>query len=227
METMNETIFGSSILGKAGNDLASPVCRIFNGNFGNGGRIYGQGASWQSLPSQDRLGITIDGEPVVELDFATLHPAMLYADVGAPLPVDCYDLGPWPRSLVKVGLLIALNAKQRNEARLALAHDPELNAHCSGGDQAKIALADLILSALEKRHQPIAQSFFSSASLRLMRRDSDMAMRVIAALNSAGIVALAVHDSFLVPASKRDILEGVMLRVAHEAGLTEIRIRQV
>ena len=65
-----------------------------------------------------RKRIMIGGEPVVEIDFKTLHPAILYAQADARLPADAYAVDGWPRALVKVALLVLINARNRASARL-------------------------------------------------------------------------------------------------------------
>lgn len=102
--------------------IAAPVVRIYNEDFGRNGRFYAMGDSWQNLKRAARLDLQIAGERVVELDFKTLHPAMLYADAGAAIPDDCYDIPPWERDLAKVGLLTIINAPTEARARGSLAH---------------------------------------------------------------------------------------------------------
>jgi hypothetical protein len=54
--------------------------RLFNRNMDLGGRFYGH---YQNIPSVDRKRIRIDGEPTVELDYKSLHIAVLYALEGS------------------------------------------------------------------------------------------------------------------------------------------------
>jgi hypothetical protein len=62
--------------------------------------------------------------------------------------------------------------------------------------------ASRILRAVEGRHDRIASAFYSGAGIRLQRVDSDLMMRVEDTLISEGIVALPIHDSFIVQAGK-------------------------
>ena len=34
----------------------------------------------------------IDGEPMLELDYKSIHPSLLYAEKGLTVPSDCYDI---------------------------------------------------------------------------------------------------------------------------------------
>ncbi|HCS18031.1 MAG TPA: hypothetical protein DIW45_09945, partial [Erythrobacter sp.] len=87
---INEGLISVDARQAAGPCLAAPVSRIFNLDLHRGGRFYTHGASWQNIKRELRKSVQINGEPVVELDYSTLHPALLYAEAGAPLPGDCY-----------------------------------------------------------------------------------------------------------------------------------------
>jgi hypothetical protein len=61
--------------------------RLFNLNMDLGGRFYGH---YQQIPSAERKRILIDGERTVELDYKSLHIALLYSLEGLPLTSDPY-----------------------------------------------------------------------------------------------------------------------------------------
>lgn len=223
VNAINEALAATNVRGANDNNLSATVVRIFNRDLRRGGRICAQGASWQNERSALRRRIQIDGEQVVELDFCTLHPAILYAEAGAPLPADCYTVEGWPRALVKVAFLILINSRNIHQARLALAHDKEMQFWATDQQDA-LRQASRLIADLKRTHKPIAKAFHSDAGARLMRIDSDIARDVMMDLLRQGIVALPVHDSFLVPVGKRDQLETAMLEAAHRAGLKEIRV---
>lgn len=75
--SFNEAVSGAEIMGGDGVNLSCYMARIFNIDWKRGGRFYGMGTSWQNIKAEARQHIMIDGEPVVELDFKTLHPAIL------------------------------------------------------------------------------------------------------------------------------------------------------
>jgi hypothetical protein len=222
---INEAICAARVEAEGGALLAAPVVRIFNRDLMRGGRFYGVGASWQNIPRETRQRIAIDGEAVVELDYSALHPAMLYSEAGAPLPTDCYAVGHWPRPLVKRALLTLINAATIQAARLSIAHADEIIVVAEPGSQQAMAEAQRLIGDIKRHHRPIAGAFHSDAGARLMRRDSDLAEQVMLALLRRGIVALPLHDSFLVPASKRDDLEAAMMAEAHAIGLHQIRVK--
>ncbi len=60
---------------------------IFRPNFARGGRLYSRGAfGYQALSKKQRRRITVDGEPVAELDFSGYQPRLLYHRMGMDFP---------------------------------------------------------------------------------------------------------------------------------------------
>lgn len=213
----NEAISWAEIVTMDGMNLACPMARIYNQSMDRGGRYYGMGTSWQNIKSEARKALTIDGEPVVELDFKTLHPAILYAEAGVPMPADCYAIGNWPRDLVKVAMLTLINAPTISKARFSIAHSDRMAQLAEPGSQEAMQRASDLIDAIKRKHAPISGAFHSDAGARLMRIDSDIAEAVMCNLIARkGIVTLPVHDSFLVPASKRDELEEAMAQAAFD-----------
>jgi hypothetical protein len=175
--------------------------RIFNrGRFSLGGRLYG--VFWQNMPKRVRPDLTLDGERTHESDYAQLHPRLLYAEAGAVLEGDAYDLDGWERKLVKRAFNIAVNAETEAAAVRAIAQK-------IGGEGA-YAKARELLEAIKARHRPIAGCFGSGAGLRLQRRDADLAERVVLRLLDRGIVTLPIHDSFVVQARHAPVRDEIM-----------------
>jgi hypothetical protein len=220
LEQLNEAIRRTDI----SDNVASPLVRIFNRDFRRGGRFYAQGGGWQSMKKEARKQIAIAGESVVEIDYKTLHPAILYAKARAPLPKDCYAIDGWPRPLVKIALLVLINAKNRASARLAIAHHDTMAAHAVPGSQEAIAAAARLIDNVKRVHRPIAWAFHADKGAELMHIDSHLAETVMHLMLRQGVVVLPVHDSFLVPASKAELLEEAMLKAAHEAGFMALQI---
>lgn len=221
----NEAVASAEIIGLDGMNMACPMARIYNQSLDRGGRFYGMGTSWQNIKSETRKALTIGGEPVVELDFKTLHPAILYAEAGVAMPADSYDLPGWPRNLVKVAMLTIINAPTINKARFSIAHSDRMTHMAEPGSQQAMQLASGLIEAIKRKHAPIAGAFHSDAGARLMRIDSDIAEAVMGALIARkGIVTLPIHDSFLVPASKRDELEEAMAQAAFDICKLEAQI---
>lgn len=203
--------------------IPDAMVRIFNVSFDRGGRFYALGGSWQSMSKDLRNQITINGEPVVEIDYKTLHPAIIYAQAGAPLPDDCYAIGDWHRPLVKIAFLILINAKGEHQARAAIARHDQMAAIAPPGSKQAYAVATELMAAIKSKHKGICNAFHSDKGAELMRLDSDLAETVMHAMLLAGIVVLPVHDSFLVQESQASFLEETMLRVAYQAGYESLK----
>lgn len=221
LQKFNEAIMGGGI----NPTVTAPLARIFNGDMARGGRFYAMGASWQNMKSEARKTLTIDGEPVAELDYKNMHPAILYAEVGAAMPAaDCYQIEGWPRQLVKVATLTLINAKTIHAARHSIAHNDMMSQWGAPGGQNALQAADRLIKAIKRLHKPIAHAFHSDAGARLMGIDADIAEAVMTIMLSKGVVVLPVHDSFLVQASKVDELEAAMMEAAHKAGLYALQV---
>ena len=205
--------------------LASPLARIFNGNFRQGGRFYAAGRSFQNTRKGNRQHLLIDGERVVELDFSAFHPSLLYAEIGAVPPTDCYDIDGWPRDLVKLAVLVVINAANCVEAVGAIAASEEMQDFVTVGTGARAEAARLIRD-LKHRHKAIAHLFHTGAGLRLMRTDSDLAEAIMKEMIlDRGVVILPVHDSFVSPASKQPDLEAAMEAAPGRLGLPKLRFK--
>lgn len=222
IERFNEAITGAGL----DPTIAAPLARIFNKDMTRGGRFYAMGASWQNVKSEARKSLTIGGEPVVELDYCTLHPAILYAEIGAHMPNDCYELTGWPRKLVKVAMLTLINAPTIHKARHSIAHNDLMADRAEPGSQEALREADQLIKDIKRLHKPIAKSFHSDAGARLMSIDATLAETVMNIMLAQGIVVLPVHDSFLVPASKADQLEDAMLQAAHKLGFYALQVSE-
>jgi hypothetical protein len=181
------------------------MLRVFNrGSTDNGGRYYA--CFWQNIPKGDRRLLGINGDPTVEVDFKAMHIAMLYQEAGKPMYGDPYDLEGWPRDQAKLALLIVINAPSTTKAVQALA---DALRKRDIGDPFRTAQA--LVRAVKARHPDIAHAFASDAGIRLMRRDSDIAERVmLEALHATGVVPLCIHDGFVVPSHHEGTLREAM-----------------
>jgi hypothetical protein len=163
--------------------------RVFNGSWKRGGRLYGP--FWQSLPESTRLKITMDGAALDEPDFQHIHPRLLYALHGTTLVDDAYSVRRFEaeRRIIKIAWQIIMNTVSRGSAVRALVFNEGRTS----------AEAKEILAAVEERHDSIRSSFYSGVGAHLQSIDSALMMDVELAALDDGIVALPIHDSFLVP----------------------------
>jgi hypothetical protein len=209
------------------------MSRIFNGDFRRGGRCYCRGISFQNIWAKRRLDLQllIDGvlHPVVEIDYANLHAVMAYTKAGLPIPPgDQYEIDGFDRLVVKRAFNVMLNATKRHKAVAALVEDlhhkdDELWEHSGLATRLRsecYPFAKKVVAAIEEKHRPIAESFGSDCGAGFMRRDSDMAVRVMLRMIAiTGRCPLPVHDSFLVADIDQEALTFVMQEVASEEGL--------
>jgi hypothetical protein len=188
----------------------SDLHRVFNrGCFNLGGRLYG--GWWQNIPKEFRADITINGSPTIELDFPRLHPTLLYGEAGQQLHGDPYEIFGWDRTRVKIAFNTLVNADTRSAAVKSIARDI--------GGVGAYGKADHLVRQIEAKHQSIAPAFGTGAGLRLMRRDSDMTEHIMRRLLRQGVIALPIHDSFIVShttKNKGELMEA-MAAALHKA----------
>ena len=208
------------------------VRRIFNGSFDRGGRFYCHGDSFQNMPADQRgeIEMFVDGaaQPVVEIDYASIHITMAYEEAGARPPAgDKYTIAGFSRRLVKVAVNILFNARTRNSGILAVTEElrgnPDLrtdNGAAARDRRTCRTLAERVVQAVEHKHRRISNHFGSDCGARFQRRDSDMAMQImLRTTERTGRCPLPLHDSFLVAETDADTLARTMREVADEHGL--------
>jgi hypothetical protein len=234
IEALNEAL-GQLDLYRQGKSFPIPLMRrVFNGTLERGGRCYCcHGKSFQNIRAKERLDllIAIHGvlHPVVEIDYANLHAVMAYTQAGLSTPPgDQYVIDGIDRGVVKRAFNILLNAGSRGDAVSALVEDlhrkdDELWLHSGLPTQYRREchpFAEKVVSAIEKKHHRIAGYFGSDSGAAFMRRDSDMAVRVMTlVLAETGRCPLPIHDSFLVADLDQEVLASVMHQIASEEGL--------
>ena len=203
-------------------DLTNRVLRrVFGMNsFDCGGRFYG--GWWQGIPSDYRKYIEIGGAVTREMDYSSIQPRIMYAEVGVHPPDDAYQLDSWPQNVrpyakKAFNQLVNSDVSSRNENQWhRFAPDIVLPAtEGATGDLTEHQLAALrrdqfeaefgrpysdLLRDILRKHEPIEQYFFSGAWGRLQRIDSDIAEAVMIRLLNAEvpITVLPIHDSFIV-----------------------------
>jgi len=205
------------------------LSRIFNTRVGIrkgwilGGRLYG--GFWQNIPKKFRPLLTIDGEDTVELDYKAFHPNLLYLEKtkklyshanGDPYVIEGFEGNEAMRKLMKIVLLILVNAKTEKSAMGAIKKECEDNYR-----EDTEGLADLfqlykkhkpktLLAFAKKQHQDIAEYFCSDKGIHLQFKDSNLSVKILLRLAAEGILALPVHDSFIVQKKHEDRLRLAM-----------------
>jgi hypothetical protein len=179
------------------------VRRIFSrGSWEMHGRFYG--GWWQQIGSELRRHIFINGNPTVEVDFKSMHVALLNAQLGVEVVDDPYkvdaDLFPeldmemlrdWNKKLV----LTALNAKDRRSTYSAFRRDAK-----TGSPEKRLKNTQLtrLLDAFIVKNPHLEDYLCSDQGITLMNKDSLIAADIMNTLTDKGIPVLTVHDSFIV-----------------------------
>lgn len=199
---------------------------IFNNqSWDAGGRLYASlttfGLDYQTVPSDMRRTITIDGNRSVELDYSAMHIRILYAQKGETLGrTDPYVCGSSKlRPLVKKALMILLNASSRDvvvykleEWRKELYSSNHLTQHEHQAKEAFQNCSDVneLLDAIERKHAKISDEFYTGVGVCLQNIDSQIALAVVMNFARRGIPVLPVHDSFIIAEERKDELREVM-----------------
>ena len=195
------------------------IYRVFNNSsIELGGRHYG--GWWQTVPSEWRHRIVIDGEKTVEVDYGQQHFRMLYQFEGSPMAITSSDLyqvdgmDPKHRDDNKDVYAALLNAKSRNQmARLICEKQRKGRSYLDGFPDG-IKNATALLKTLEAQHPEIEKYFYSGIGLSLQNVDSKIMHQVIMRLLlQHDCVALPIHDSVIVKSMYKDLLKDVMEEV--------------
>lgn len=204
----------------AGDTTAKVLRRIFSRTWDQGGRIYG--GWWMHVPKGERQHILIDGEPVVEWDYASLHPALLFARTSTPLDFDPYTLPGIDSPNVR------LLGKRTFQRLINRTDDKPMRAANGDGDLLPPRMSfKEYLNLFRQRLAPIAEWIGTGEGLRLQRKDSDLAIQVLGRMVDASIVALPIHDSFLVQERHSDTLREAMEESYKNTYLSKPIVRKV
>ncbi|GGD87406.1 hypothetical protein GCM10011390_02660 [Aureimonas endophytica] len=207
--------------------LSGVLRRIFNRHMNRGGRFYAIGLVWQRMPPEERATITLNGEATGELDYKNLHVRLLYRDACYRVPPgDLYELPGWPRDVVKVAFLVLLNAEDAEQAAFSIARKKAMGLMAELGSAEAMTLARKLIVDIKAAHKPIASAFHSDCGGYLMRKDSDIAERVMRAMLKLGETVLPLHDGFIVRLAALELLREVMEKVAFDVGLHGIPIER-
>lgn len=182
------------------------VTRIFSqGSFNKGGRYYSQ---IQNLRSETRPYIYLNGEPTIEIDYSSFHPALLYATIDKPIPDgDAYVIEGFSRDEVKTAFNVMLN----RTGKVSSAYESVMEYVCDDEDRAK-----RLVTAILMKHHEIRDSFNTGAGLELQRKDSDIVTKLLTYFVDNNIPIITVHDSAIVPVRHVQALKMLMAEVYFE-----------
>ncbi|MDA8676435.1 hypothetical protein N9M53_07100 [Alphaproteobacteria bacterium] len=204
--------------------------RIFSRNsLTKHGRFYG--GWWQSIPSDYRYLIRIDGKLTVELDYSGISLRILYGLAEEPYQgnADIYDLSD--NSSVGIKWKFAKDSHQRKLVKKyinALLNDEDGTFSLTHGEHKQLGFnSKQIKERFLKVHSPIAHLVDAKIGLQTQFYDSQIAMEIMKHFLSFDEVVLPIHDGFIVPAGCVYLLEDEMknifkrkfgdkIRVSHE-----------
>lgn len=210
METINDAINGSAITLNGQRQLPVHMGRQFllpskdtAPRFDGHGRLYW--GWWINMERPERRGITIDGHPVVELDYSGMFARLAYAEMGvAPPEGDLYEGFDMSREAGKTAIS-ALLCRVGPMVRLP----PDLKAELGEGWS-----GSRVTAAVQSRYQAIAPLFGEGIWPRLMFTESRIMVSVLLELIRRGIVALPIHDGLLVGEPHAEVCAQVMREAA-------------
>jgi len=186
------------------------VRRVFyRGSWELGGRFHG--GFWQQIKGEPRSNILINDQRTVEIDYSGLHVSLAYAFEGLRPPKDPYVLpdtlenytSEEQRKVVKSLVLMAINAKSRSAAFSAFRSDQDT------GTKQK-TLINTVLSGLLnlflEAHPVLEKYICHDHGVKFMKLDGEITAYIINRFTAKGIPMLSVHDSYIVPYDKDQLL---------------------
>lgn len=196
--------------------LRCVIKRVFNnGSFRQGGRFYD--AEYQFLSEEERSWITIDDEPVVEIDYKTFHSRILYHKEGIDIKGDLYQMAHPEKELrpaIKKLMNIMINTKSDFRAVKAFEDDlmeDEKDAEIKTSMLRHKVDAWSLVRMIRKAHKPIEKYFDAGIGIKVQYKDSELARRILTYFMKKKIPCLIVHDSFLVQEKYKDELYTIMM----------------
>ena len=174
------------------------------GRFDRGGRLFG--GFWETLPKDVRLlGIRIEGETVIGLDYSQVNPLLAYYVAEAQPPADdAYTLPGLEKN--RDGVKKIFNAMLFNHP---LTKFPK-GAKTLFPKRTKCLDVTEAILRLHPKLKGVLASFEIGHQLQFL--ESEIMMRVLDECRKRSIVALPVFDSVVVKSSTENIVRKVMRR---------------
>jgi hypothetical protein len=190
--------------------------RVFNDrSWKAGGRLYSPGEhNYQQMPEAERLKMTINGEPVAEIDVTASQLTIYHAMVGEPLEgsSDPYARAGIERQIAKQWMLASFgNGKPatRWPSKMIEEYKKETGKDLSKVMKAKDVASKMLpafpaLKKLEEHSQLWAQ---------LQYREAEAIVgTMLVLMRQHGVPSLSMHDGIIVPRSQADLAKGVLTR---------------
>lgn len=166
-----------------------------------GGRLYSEGRdNYQQLPEARRGSMTLNGEPVVEIDIKASFLTILHGLAGAPFEMgdDAYAFAHQSRNIAKAWLTASLGSGKHISRWPKPTREAYLEEH--GVPMGSVHSAASVGSSMIRRF-PLLSSLPSLGLswAELMYVEAEAIIASMEDLQSQGVPALPVHDSLIVP----------------------------
>lgn len=216
---LNTLIDICTIRDGSGAVLSNFYCRVFNTDFSHGGRFYRADVlRIENKNSKGRLDITINGNPIVEVDFGNLHFRIAAAREGIDLskvPSDVYsgileedERSASNRKIVKLAVNIMFNSLTKDKARGAI--EQEIRKYKD--EEYTLGKASSVMALVECAYPEFKDLFCMGDGYGsvLQYFDSELAADVLSVMIEKNIPCLPVHDSFIVEREHCGLLADTM-----------------
>lgn len=194
--------------------------RVFNEggtpafNWNMGGRLgVANGGGYQNMSKEDRKAITINGEPVVELDVTASHVGILHAlsDAAFDPSVDPYDVPGIPRGVAKAWVTMTLGHTGLHRRWTPDAGERQFKT--LGRKLGKAYPYRMVEEAMLSR-LPIMRDW-NESKVRWPHLQYAESRAIIAAVETLAfdhnVASLPVHDSIIVPAIHKELARGIII----------------
>ena len=178
-----------------------------------GGRLFGGG--FQQLSKEDRRRITINGEPVVELDIKSCHATMAFAHVGidwyAQSNQDLYsrlEKDGWPRDVVKKAFNIMMNAPSRSSAIGSLKDQQRKTGFLFNDGMTDFkGWSSHLVSLIQEAYPELEDVFYAELGKHFMNKEGSICMAIAEWAVDKKVPVLTIHDGFVCPVSSQSLVE--------------------
>jgi hypothetical protein len=182
-------------------------------SYKSGGKYYSP--CWQNLSKELRKEIKINGQETVELDFNAMHLHLLYCKVNKKLTnyipegTDAYQLPNRNRKIVKTSFTCCIN-NNCNKDNVNQVVGPKVAQKFPEIFVKNTSYRD-ILEELGSHHPEVSQFFYAQIGNEVSNMESKVSDYIIGKLSRKNILALNIHDSFIVSIPYKDILLNTMI----------------
>jgi len=149
---------------------------------------------------ENRHLFTINGNPLVELDFSSMFVAMLRDTNNLDKMDNMYQIDGFDRTLVKIAVNIMLNARSINSAIRAISKDYNVSI-----DKSK----DLV-NLISVKHHELKDYFFADSGMSLMRYESEITRLAQRDCVKKNIPVICLHDGYYTTSKHVDDLKAIL-----------------